>query len=198
MGNGDYLTDANIEAGAPIVLVGFMCSGKTTLGRAVAQRIGSDFIDLDLIIEETEGRTINHIFAEEGEDGFRLIEARTLQEVLKQNASKPIVLALGGGTPCRPGCMETVNAVSFATVWLQTDRERLIDRLEKGADSRPLMAGKTRFEISETAQSMLAVREPFYAQATHRFDSSQLESADEIERSVERFVNEILKGHNHS
>ena len=80
-----------------IILIGYMGAGKTTLGHALANRLQLQFIDLDLYIEERYRKTISQIFAERGEEGFRLIEQRMLHEVAE---FEDVVISTGGGTPC--------------------------------------------------------------------------------------------------
>src|SRR5262245_19794191 len=79
----------------PLLLTGFMGTGKSTVGRAVAQRTGSAFVDLDELVEKREGSTIERLFAERGEAGFRAAEATALESVLSDGEGR--VVALGGG-----------------------------------------------------------------------------------------------------
>ncbi len=173
-----------------IFLLGFMCSGKTTLGRALAERLGTTFTDLDQAIEKSCGSSVAEIFSTEGEDGFISIERDTLLEVLSGHTDG--VIALGGGTPCRPGVMEMLNSLGI-TVWLQPGIERLIQRLMLGKDSRPLIrdigseAGMLNFVLTKMEE-----RVPFYSLSRYRFDSSFLENEEEIEISVTDFIRKIL------
>lgn len=120
----------------PIFLIGYMCSGKTTLGRALGRALGREFIDLDQRIEAGQGRTIKEIFATEGEEAFRRIEQETLKTVAVSGAP---VIACGGGTPCGPGAMDLMNSMGV-TVWLQPSWDRLLPRLMHGRRKRPLIA----------------------------------------------------------
>ena len=95
-------------------LIGYMGSGKTTLGRAVAARTGIRFIDLDDYIEEREGCSIREIFASRGEDAFRAIERDALQEVSRMADT---LVACGGGTPCFGDNMDLLNRCGL-TVYL--------------------------------------------------------------------------------
>jgi shikimate kinase len=120
-----------------LYLVGFMASGKTTVGRALADHIGWPFVDMDAEIEAREGRTIAQIFQENGEPGFREIENRVLRvHVRNIEAGQPCVLALGGGAFVQPGNRELLenNGVSL---WIDCPLE-VIQRRLNGDTSRPL------------------------------------------------------------
>jgi len=81
---------------APIFLIGFMASGKTTVGRLLAERLDWTFVDLDKVIEDEAERTVAEIFASEGEPGFRKRETEALRDVVKR---RKVVVATGGGAP---------------------------------------------------------------------------------------------------
>ena len=104
-----------------IFLIGYMGSGKSTLGKALAQRCDIRFIDLDDYIEERAGKKIREIFAEDGEAAFRDLERRMLLEVSDMDN---VLVACGGGTPCFGDNMELMNSRGI-TVLLQTSHERL-------------------------------------------------------------------------
>jgi len=81
-----------------IVLIGFMGSGKSTVGRILADKLGSGFVDMDEEIEQSQGQTISQIFSTLGESQFRKIETATIKRLL--STKKPLVISTGGGTPC--------------------------------------------------------------------------------------------------
>lgn len=142
-----------------IILVGFMCSGKSTVGRGLAERLGWEFIDFDEWIEREEGRRITEIFREEGEPYFRRLEAR-LTERLKER--RRVVLAPGGGWIMQREPVAILRAGS-RMVWLQVTATAALERA--GADptaTRPLLSGDDPLEV---ARSLLEEREPFYQQA---------------------------------
>lgn len=173
-----------------ILLAGFMCSGKTTLGEALARRLAVRFIDLDDAIERSCGMSVSEIFRLKGEKGFREIEVQMLHRVLNENPDG--VIALGGGTPCTPGVMEMLNHMGI-TVWLEADLDRLIPRLMQGRSVRPLLQGlETEEEMKLFVKDKLALRNPYYSKAGHQFNSSFLENESEIEASVNRFIKTIL------
>lgn len=145
-----------------IFLIGFMGSGKTTLGHPLARRLGYDFIDLDKAIESGEGCSVSEIFASKGEDEFRLMERRYLQDVIVRGGN--VVVSTGGGTPCFHANMELMNA-NGVTVYLKLSPGMLAARLAAAKVCRPLLAGKSLSEMEEYIVDTLAVREEYYQQA---------------------------------
>lgn len=152
-----------------------MGSGKTTLGKALAQELGREFIDLDQYIEDRYCMKVKEIFSAHGEDGFRDIERRMLHEV---SEFEDVVIACGGGTPCYFDNMEHMGARGV-TVYLTAPVERLAMRLAlPGAMAkRPLIAGKSQEELLEFVRSALSEREPYYSRAQILFSSERIETA---------------------
>ena len=138
-----------------VALTGFMASGKTTFGRAAAERAGWRFVDLDEVIAERYG-TPAEIFAAEGEARFREIESETLREALQ--AGEDTVLALGGGTVLRPDNLRQIK--EHATlVWLDTDYAIILSEL--GNADRPVLHDRTPEQI----RALYDERRPLYAAA---------------------------------
>ena len=138
----------------PIFLIGYMGCGKSTMGRAVSELTGIPFIDLDNYIERRFHHTVKAIFAERGEEGFRDVERRMLQEVAD---FEDVIVACGGGTPCFFDNMEYMNSHG-TTVFLNTPIPRLHSRLMRGRHKRPLIANKNDEELMEFIQKALADR----------------------------------------
>lgn len=145
-----------------IFLVGFMGSGKTTLGRPLATRLNYDFIDLDRAIETGEGRTISEIFATDGEAHFRALERKYLERVIAQY--KTAVISTGGGTPCFGENMALMNAHGI-TVYLKIAPRMLANRLLAAKVRRPLVEGKSPEELLRYIEETLTERETYYGQA---------------------------------
>ena len=161
-----------------IFLIGFMASGKTTIGREVARRTGWTFIDLDERIEQREGRSVSAIFAERGEEAFRRLERECLEEACR--ADHNIIVATGGGVPCFFDNMERMNRAGI-TVYLKFPPAALKLRIQLSSqDSRPLVAGKSDEELLRFVTDSLARREPFYAQAAHTLQGTDEELAEQI------------------
>lgn len=145
-----------------IFLIGYMGSGKTTLGRPLASRLGYSFTDLDKAIEDGEKRTIGEIFSTDGEAYFRDLERKYLQKIVDEGGDW--VISTGGGTPCFGENMALMNACGV-TVYLKIAPRMLADRLLGAKVCRPLVAGKTPDELLSYIEETLAVREKFYGQA---------------------------------
>ncbi|MBQ8542484.1 MAG: shikimate kinase [Bacteroidaceae bacterium] len=170
-----------------ILLTGYMGAGKTTLGRALATKLGLTFIDLDCYIEERFRKTIPQIFAEKGEEGFRDIERRMLHEVAE---FEDIIISTGGGTPCFFDNIDYMNSKGI-TVYLQVPVERLFIRLSIARKQRPLIKDKNDEELREFIAQQLAKREPFYSKAQYSFEADKLEDKKQIESSVEAFCEQF-------
>lgn len=145
-----------------IFLIGFMGSGKTTIGNLLANKLNFSFIDLDHYIENRMRKKITDIFAEIGEDGFRELEHKILMEVsLLDN----VVISTGGGTPCFYDNMEIMNEHGLS-LYLKLSNEALTDRLHKAKAFRPLIKDKSDIELVEFIKETLTKREKYYMQAS--------------------------------
>ena len=177
----------------PIFLIGYMASGKTTLGRALAAATGRRFIDLDEYIESSAGKSISRIFAEEGESHFRKLESQSLSELIEAPGRVNVIIACGGGTPCFSNNMSMMNDAGL-TVWLTAPKEVIIRRLVAKRSSRPLVAKLADGgELESYVLENLERRAPHYSLAAERFDSSRLESESEIDDSVSLFIENYLQ-----
>lgn len=153
-----------------IFLIGFMGSGKSTLGSKLAPRIGHRFVDMDQLIEETAEMSIPEIFREHGEEVFRKWEHDILQELCHQ---EKLVISTGGGAPCHSGIMDLMNTHG-TTIYIQLPPEVLKDRLIRSKTERPLIQGKSESELLDFITSLLEKREKYYLQASHVVDGVHL------------------------
>lgn len=167
-----------------IFLIGYMGAGKSTMGKWLAQVMNLEFIDLDNFIESRQHKTIKEIFAEMGEDGFRQLERRSLEEVSQY---ENVIISLGGGTPCFFDNMEVVNQMG-TSVYLKPSEEVLLRRLIKGKHKRPLLADKSDDQILQVIREQLAWREPYYLKAQITFEASHLENKAEIVHNAEKLA----------
>lgn len=159
-----------------IALVGYMCVGKTTVGKALAKDLGIFFYDLDWYIEHRYRRKISEIFADEGEAKFRDLERRMLHEVAE---FEDVVLSCGGGTPTYADNMAYLNSVA-ETFYLKATPETILAHLAMSRGSRPLLDGKSPEELETYVRTQLEAREPFYSQAQHVIDVNILDSFEKI------------------
>ena len=142
-----------------LFLLGFMGSGKSTLGKKLAKQLAIPFYDLDVEIEIQEKKTIAQIFEEKGETGFREIEAALLKHITQQ--PNPFVLAVGGGTPCFYDNMEIINNAGNS-IYIKYNPGILCSRLINAKAKRPLIADKTKDELLDFITKTLSKREVFY------------------------------------
>lgn len=166
-----------------IFLTGYMGSGKTTLGRALATAMDIPFIDLDHYIEQRYRKTISQLFAERGEEGFREIERKILHEV---GEFEDVIISTGGGTPCFFDNIEYMNAQG-TTVYLDVPVERLFIRLSIARSKRPLIKEKNDEELMTFIEEQLAKRAPHYSKAQYSFKADRLEDTAQVSSSVEEF-----------
>lgn len=166
-----------------IFLIGFMGSGKTTLGKALARKLGVDFIDLDLYIEARYHKTVREIFSESGEEKFRQIEKTLLYEVAD---FENVVIAAGGGTPCFFDNIDYMNAHGTC-VYLKASTEELCKKTGlRGGNRHPSYAGKSDEELRSFIDQTVARRETYYTRAALHFDTGSLTTRKEIDDTVVR------------
>jgi len=145
-----------------ISLVGYMGSGKSVLGKALAETLNLPFLDLDQLIEKQTGYTVAETIFNKGELFFRKLERQTLNKVLER---EQFVLATGGGTPCYYDNMDQLNQNSL-TVYLNMTVAQLFERLKDHQQERPLIAHLKEDALKEFIAKHLFERQAFYQQAT--------------------------------
>ena len=160
-----------------IFLIGFMGSGKSTLGKKVARQLNIDFLDLDHFIEEQENQTIQGIFDQYGEVYFREKEREALKTIAEKQGK--LVVALGGGTPCFYDNMEIINQ-SGASVYLKYNSGILADRLMNAKTERPLIKNKSKEELLSFINDILLNREKFYNQSHFVIEGNNIKAEDVI------------------
>ena len=147
-----------------IFLIGFMAAGKSTIGRALADRLGFDLVDTDIVIEERMGKPLAEVVATRGEELFRSLESALLDEIIASDSSVNIVVACGGGMPCFGDNM--AKMLTHGTViYLQSSEEALFDRLLGDKQHRFLICNKNADELSEYIRTTLALRSRYYCKA---------------------------------
>ena len=162
-----------------IYLIGYMGSGKSTLGKRLSKYLGLQFVDMDHYIEERNCKTVPQIFAEEGEAEFRKKERKALEEL---SEFTDIVIATGGGAPCFFDNIDLMNKTG-KTIYLNINPKILADRLLKSKTERPLIKGKSKEELIAFIDETLRKRNEFYLQAKYQVTEPDF-SLDEIKQMV--------------
>ena len=166
-----------------IVLLGYMASGKSSIGKRLSKKLSLRFIDLDDYIIEKENMSIQDVFKMKGEIYFRRIESIYLSEILC--IADDFILSLGGGTPCYGNNMEEINRKDVISIYLQGSIPTITKRLIKKKNKRPLIASLEDDKIPEFVAKHIFERRPFYEQAkmTIKIDNkSKKEVAEELEK----------------
>ena len=174
-----------------IFLVGYMGSGKSSVGRLLAKKTGWPFIDLDLFIENRYRKSVSQIFSENGETVFREMEQHILREV---SLFEQAVISTGGGTPCFHNNMALMKQ-SGITIYLKVSIPELTKRLEASKHSRPLIKNKTKEDLAAFITENLKVREVFYNAADMILDIDTLlppVTADGIATQLKYDLHNIL------
>jgi shikimate kinase len=172
-----FMANGGIRVDRPIVLVGLMGAGKTTVGRTLAKRLQLDFIDVDEEIERAAGLTVTEIFERYGETHFRKQENRVIAELLE---GPPKVIATGGGAFADEATRALILQRCFA-VWLRADIETLVERVARQKD-RPLLKGRDAWEA---LTALSRERAPDYAQAHLKVESDGLTPEQTADRIIE-------------
>ncbi len=146
-----------------IVLVGFMGTGKTTVGKLLAEQTGMPLVDMDTQIEERAGKTINEIFAQDGEPHFRALEREIAQELASKDSQ---IISTGGGIVLNPDNIADFEKTGLV-VCLLADADTVLDRVRHDS-SRPLLADDKESKIVELLQS----RKHLYESIPHKIDTS--------------------------
>ena len=165
-----------------IILIGYMGSGKTTVGKALSKETGMMFYDLDWYIESRMRKTVAQIFAEKGEEGFRKIEYNMLHEVAE---FENVIISCGGGTPCFFDNIDYINQQG-EVVYLKATPEVLYRHLLMGKVERPLIKNKTPEELIAYITEQVAKREEFYNKARYTLDVSLMDNYEKIQLSVDQ------------
>lgn len=164
-----------------VIIIGYMGAGKTTLGKALSKELGIPFYDLDWYIESRMRRTVEQIFAENGEEGFRKIEYNMLHEVAE---FEDVIISCGGGTPCFFDNIDYLNGQGDVC-YLKATPEVLYKHLLMGKVERPLIKGKSPEELINFITEQVGKREEFYTKARYTLDVSLMDSFEKIQLSVD-------------
>jgi shikimate kinase len=157
-----------------IYLLGYMGSGKSTVGKLLADQLKLDFIDFDSYIEKETGKSITEIFGNEGEVKFREIEHQFLKKLIRK---ANVVISLGGGTPCFHNNMDIIND-SGTSIYLEVDISTLFKRLSNEKNARPLIRNLNDTELKNFIKINLEKRQIIYKNAQLSIPASLLSAAE--------------------
>ena len=170
-----------------ITLTGFMGSGKTTVGKVLADFLGCPFMDLDDLVVKKAGKSIPDIFAQDGEPAFRQLEAQVLRKTVEKYAESTAVLALGGGAVLAPSSAALLHEKTVC-IYLRASLETLLTRLEGETAGRPLLQ-EIPYQVGDdlmpcpdraSVSARLASREPIYEETAHVIIDTDGLSPDEV------------------
>lgn len=159
----------------PIVIIGFMAAGKTTVGRELASQLEVPFVDLDAQITEQHQRTPAQIIKEDGEREFRQIETAELRQVLNK---KSVVIAAGGGAWTVPHNRTLITENGGVAIWLTTPFELCWKRIAESEIVRPMAPSK------DAAKKLFDARRPIYQLADFHIDVSETDDVQKIARNI--------------
>lgn len=172
----------------PIFILGYMCSGKSTVGRKLATQIGLQYIDLDSFIQDRFRKTVSDMFANEGEDVFRIRESKMLAELAD---FEDIVLAVGGGTPCFFDNMQLMNEKG-TTIFINLAAEGLSKRVKKASKKRPLLQNiQSDDELLNKINEHLQERMRYYSMANYTVDIADDEPIDSVIDKIKLIIKNL-------
>ena len=166
-----------------LILIGYMGSGKTTIGKLFAQTYGYKFCDTDYLIEKQTKKKISDIFASKGEAYFRDLETHTLETIQGQLINT--VLSTGGGMPCREENVRLLQSIG-TVIFLKVSKETVISRLKEDT-TRPLLQGD---HFEEKVEEMLAIRNPLYEKAANYVVDTGKNTTKEVVETIYELMRE--------
>jgi shikimate kinase len=170
--------------GINVFLVGMMGTGKTTVGNLLARQLGYSFVDTDEVIEKTTGKTINQIFADEGEENFRQIESEVLSQL---SAHTKLIVATGGGIVLRRFNWSYLH--HGMVIWLDAPVDVLMARLQNDT-TRPLLQNGNPAQVLQT---LLDQRKNLYAEADLHIRISANDTPEQIVSRIIAEIPDVLK-----
>ena len=164
-----------------ITLTGFMGCGKSSVGRCLSELLCCPFMDLDAVIEESQGRIIPDIFAAEGEAAFRQMEVEALSRIIEtQQLRGNVVVALGGGAVMTPKCAELVRKKTHC-IYLRASVDTLVSHLENEAAGRPMLQGAS---LRSRIEELMALRSSTYEATAHDVIDTDGKTVEEVAAEI--------------
>jgi len=146
-------------SGPSIYLAGFMCAGKTSVGREIARLAGMPHFDTDMYVRKISGRSPAELIIERGEKYFRSVESRCAEKLLSRHG---VVVSFGGGLHFNRGRLNVLRRKNGVTVWLRTSQKDIVGRIAKDPSSYPLVGETQRGRIAAKVRSLLSARAGLY------------------------------------
>jgi len=168
-----------------IILVGYMGSGKTTIGNKLASKLGLTIVDTDKEIERLTNSSIEHIFEQKGEEYFRTLEK---QLILKLNKRDNLLVSTGGGLPCFNNMMLALKELG-TTIYLERTAKELAQRIVQSPKQRPIVKDKTLQELVPFIDNMLKIRNQYYQQA-HIIVKRNNQNINNMEQIICHYIKE--------
>jgi shikimate kinase len=165
-----------------IVLIGYMASGKSAIGKLLASKLNRNYIDLDEYIENKEKKSIAKLFADKGEIYFRKVETIYLRELLENNINT--IISVGGGTPCFGNNINEIKK-NAKSIYLKASIKAIYDRLLLESEKRPLVSEIPENKLEEFIAKHLFERRSFYGQADFTVEVTN--------KNLDEIVAEILQ-----
>lgn len=168
-----------------VILIGFMGSGKTSVGKVLAKRLSYGFHDTDEMLERRAGDTINHIFEVHGEEYFRSMETGLLKDMLSD--TDRTVISTGGGLPLREQNAKLLREMGYV-VFLKAAKQTVVNRLVHDT-TRPLLQGG---ELEQKVEHLLEIRTPIYEKAAHKMIATDGRTIEDIAAMImESYLKQI-------
>jgi len=169
-----------------LYLVGYMGSGKSSVGKRLSNRLDLDFVDLDTMIEDYANAPVHEIFEHSGEETFRSLETHMLQKVMEKDE---LIVATGGGTPCHSDNMQKMLDNGLV-IYLSLPVPKLVRRLRQGMSNRPLVANKSDKELEDYVIEHFESRRETYEQA-HQVVNADRINAEMLDTIKDRYLSQI-------
>ncbi len=176
-----------------VYLIGYRGSGKTTVGKRLAARLGLPAIDSDDLIEQAAQQTIREIFQQEGEAGFRDREARIVEQLASQASSEPRLFRSAVGAILRPANREAL-ARSGVSIWLTASPEQLVQRMQGDATTRERRPALSQLTGYDEVVAILAAREPLYAATAQKIVNTEDTTVEAICDNIVEWLTERPSG----
>ena len=165
-----------------IFLIGYRCTGKTTIGRILADRLNHNFLDMDQMIEQQAASTISNIVDSYGWDYFRQMEKKLLFNIVTKN---DVVVSTGGGIVIDPENLIFLNKNGYA-IWLDADIQTILSRLNSDPLTHSSRPSLTLKNLKEETKELLEIRRPLYKKAAHFTIQTDFYTPQEIVTIIER------------